>query len=227
MAIRKILTLGRHEKLLRTKSEPIPKINREIKALMKDMVDTMDDSGNAIGLAAIQIGVPKRIFAVRLGYVPRHDDDDDQDHAAAEATQSDQIEKGKAAHAPIDPESLVPVFMINAEIVEHAEDQIKGFEGCLSVPGMLGEAPRYTRIHLKYLDEKGDPQDRWFEQWDARMIQHEMDHLDGVMFMDRLLTLDDLYVMVRQEDDTYKQVPYKNVVARAEKAANKRTISPR
>jgi peptide deformylase len=215
MAVKKILMFSKHEKTLRTKSEPVVKINREIKALFQDLKDTMEDSGNAIGLAAPQIGVMKRVFAVRLGYEGGNDDgsDDIPEEALPEAAEDELVENEEI---PVPP----PVIMVNPEIVEKSEELEKNTDGCLSVPGMVGYTLRHYRIRVKYLDEAGKPQDRWFEGWDARMIQHENDHLDGIMFMDRLSTLDDLYVVAQDKDGNYVQIPYKQVVQSARKATS-------
>lgn len=219
MAVKKILTITKQEKALRTKSEPVVKINREIKALFKDLKDTMDDAGNAIGLAAPQIGILKRVFAVRLGM---RGDDEDEGEAAATPNESapeaaDPALKDGQKDQP-KRDMPPPVIMVNSEIVAHSDEIERGYDGCLSVPGMMGYTNRYARIQVRYLDEQGTPHDDWFEDWDARMIQHEQDHLDGIMFMDRLATLDDLYVLVREDDGKLVQVPYREAVQNARKA---------
>jgi peptide deformylase len=215
---------SKHEKTLRTKSEPVAKINREIKALFQDLKDTMEDNGNAIGLAAPQIGIMKRVFAVRLGYQGGKDDgsaDDNENEIPDEALPptTDEAEDDEHPYLP-------PVIMVNPEIIEKSTELEKNTDGCLSVPGMVGYTERHYRIRVKYLDEAGKPQDRWFEDWDARMIQHEYDHLEGIMFMDRLATLDDLYVIAEGADGKYVQIPYKNVVQNARKAAGDRNREP-
>jgi peptide deformylase len=186
MAVKKILKVSTHEKLLRSKSAPVAKINRDMRALFQDMRDTMEDAGNAIGLAAIQIGVPKRVFAVRLGYREVENDDDE---------------------LVMNP----PIMLINPEIVEQ-EGAEHGSDACLSIPGMMGYTDRAARIRVRYLDEQGQPQDREFSGWDARVILHEYDHLDGILFTDRVATLDDLFVLVREKDGTLTHIPYKDVV---------------
>lgn len=238
MAVRKILLIGKHEKLLRTRSEPVPRVNREVKALVQDLKDTMEDVGNAIGLAAPQIGVLKRVFAFRRGMYAGESASDDGDLEIAQAEEPQAIEaesvkaQPAAAHtaqtaAPSeaddeadDEEPMPPPYiMINPEIVEKSDEVVRNSDGCLSVPGLFGYTNRYKRIRVKYLDEKGKPQDEWFEDWDARMIQHEYDHLDGILFMDRLSTIDDLYVISYDEDGTMHRQPYKDVVNNARKAA--------
>ncbi len=178
MAVRKILTIKKHEKILRTKSDPVSKINREIKALFQDLRDTMEEHP-AIGLAAPQIGVMKRVFAARMGYY------DDQ----------------------TDEEQQPPTIFVNPEIVQE-EGIERGSDGCLSMPGLMGFTDRILKIRLKYTDEHGVKQDRMFEGWDARVIQHELDHLNGILFTDRLSSLDDLYVVVTNDDGLRETIPY-------------------
>ncbi len=221
MAVRKILTVSKHEKILRSKSEPVHKINREIKALFADLRDTMADQP-AIGLAAPQIGVLKRVFIVKLGY----SDDEDQaennavdgeldrtiaeaDGAVASPSEVDDAEDDHDDHLPT-------LIMVNPEIVK-AEDDQRGYDACLSVPGMMGYTPRATQIRIKYIDESGQKQDKQYSGWDARVIQHELDHLDGVLFMDRLESLADLYVLVTDNDGNRKPVPYLEVTRGAQK----------
>ncbi len=187
MAVKKILTLGRYEKILRSHSEPVKKINADIKQLAKDIRDTID-ANPAIGLAAPQIGVLKRVFGVRLGY---HDEQPDE-------------------------EMKPPIIMINPESVERSEEVERGFDSCLSIPNMLGYTDRHIKIKMRYQDETGKRFEREFQGWDARVILHEYDHLDGVLFLDRLNTLEDLYVMVPDEDGKRKQVPYLEAVKQAE-----------
>jgi peptide deformylase len=226
MAVRKILTISKYEKLLRTKSEPVARVNRETKALLKDIRDTMEDAGNAIGLAAPQIGVMKRVFAFRRGIYAGDEGIDDGDLEIEQApepaapTSIDTPAVATAEEADEDEEPMPPpYFMINPEIVEKSDEVVRNTDGCLSVPGLLGYTNRYKRIRVKYLDERGKPQDEWFEDWDARMIQHEYDHLDGILFMDRLSTIDDLYVITYDEDGKMHRLRYKDVVTNAKKAA--------
>jgi peptide deformylase len=187
MAVKKILTLGRYEKILRSHCEPVKKFNADMKQLAKDIRDTID-ANPAIGLAAPQIGVLKRVFGVRLGYYDEQPDE----------------------------EMKPPIIMVNPEILEQSEVMERGFDSCLSIPNMLGYSDRHLKIKLRYQDEMGKRFEREFEGWDARVIQHEYDHLDGVLFLDRLNTLEDLFVMVPDEDGKRRQVPYLEAVKQAE-----------
>ncbi len=198
MAVRKVLKIGKHQKVLETKSEAIHKFNRETKALIQDLKDTVADNP-AVGLAAPQIGVLKRAFAVLLGYYDRDEEDE----------------------TPPPP----PVIMINPEIIE-SENPERGFDACLSIPGMMGYTDRATKIRVKYLDEQGKKQDRVFENWDARMIQHEQDHLDGILFTSRLKTLDDLFVYVTNADGETEAIPYPEFIKTTTTQAVEKPILP-
>lgn len=198
MAVKKILTIGKHEKILRSKSEPVSKINREIKALFQDLRDTMEDRGNAIGLAAPQIGVLKRVVAVRLGY---YDDQPDE-------------------------EQQPPIMLVNPEIIEE-EGSERGHDACLSIPGMMGYTDRRFKIRVRYLDEQGHKQERVFEGWDARVVQHEIDHLDGILFIDRERSVpEDLYVLVETEEGKLEPVPYLEMRKKALQAINPKSALP-
>lgn len=187
MAVKKILTTDKYEKLLRTKSEPVKKITKEIKELFQDIRDTIEENP-AVGLAAPQIGVLKRIFGMRLGY---QEDAEEQEH--------------------LQP----PMILVNPEILDIADEATRGFDACLSIRGMMGYTDRSVKVRVRYQDEDGKVQERDFEGFDARVVQHELDHLDGVLFTDRLRSLDDLYVYVRDEKGRSKPVPYPDVVRRA------------
>jgi len=182
MAVRKILTVKKYEKLLRSKSEPVSKMSREIKALCQDLIDTMGDNP-AIGLAAPQIGVLKRVFGVHLGY------------------SEDQEPEDKAP----------PTIMINPEIAQ-PEGNERGYDACLSMPGLVGYTQRANAVRVKYLDQNWQKHDEIFTGWDARVILHELDHLNGVLFTDRLASLADLYVVTVDEEGNHHNTPYLDVV---------------
>ncbi|SHH52962.1 peptide deformylase [Thermosipho atlanticus] len=79
-----------------------------------------------------------------------------------------------------------PMFIINPEIIEHSEEKELGEEGCLSLPGIFADVSRYKWVRLRYQDEYGKVHERLFEGYPARIVQHESDHLDGVLFIDHL-----------------------------------------
>ncbi len=159
MAVRKILRIGHPD--LRKVAEPVPTNeigSKEIKKLLRDMFDTMADA-NGLGLAAPQVGVLKRIVVVGIERNERY------------PNVEDGIEKK---------------ILINPEI-EVLTDKQEGFwEGCLSVPEMRGYVERSRKIRMKWYDEKEDFHDEVIEGFDAVVYQHECDHLDGVLYVDRL-----------------------------------------
>lgn len=189
MTVKKILTINKHDKILHTKSEPVKKINRDVKQLIDDIRDTID-ANPAVGLAAPQIGILKRVIGVRLSY------------------EADQEKE----------EMLPPIILINPEIVEQGEGAEEAEEGCLSIPSIVGLVERKLNLKVRYQDEKGKWQERALEGWDARVVQHEIDHLDGILYLERLKSLDDLFVLVRNEEGHLEPVPYLEVKQTASSA---------
>ena len=145
---------------LRTISAPVDGVDDELRALIADMFDTMYDAPG-IGLAAIQVGVPKRVIVMDL--------------------QEKEAEDGTPIREP-------RVF-INPEIVDPSEDHSVYTEGCLSVPDQFAEVERPAKCRVKWLDAQGKPHDEVFEGLLATCIQHEMDHLEGIVFIDHLSRL--------------------------------------
>ncbi|MHA6721264.1 peptide deformylase [Sphingomonas sp. RS6] len=145
---------------LRLVSEPVGNVDDELRTLIADMFDTMYDAPG-IGLAAIQVGVPKRVIVMDL--------------------QEEEDEEGKPIRAP-------RVF-INPEILDPAEEQSVYTEGCLSVPDQFADVERPAQCRVKWLDEQGQAHDELFEGLLATCIQHEMDHLEGIVFLDHLSRL--------------------------------------
>lgn len=186
MAKQKIYKLPKYEKLLRKKSAPVKKVTKAVKKLIEDLYDTLD-TVDGVGLAAPQIGVHARVALVMVGA--------DRDEKEAEENPPEII-------ALIDP-----------EIVEQSEDLEKGPDGCLSIPGLQGYSRRPTFMRVKALDVEGNKVEYRFEGYDARVAAHEIDHLDGVLFFDRLDSLQDLYYLTPDPDDEedIKFVPYLDV----------------
>ena len=153
MAIREILTVP--NPLLKQVSEPVEKVDDELRALMDDMLETMYDAPG-IGLAAIQIGVPKRVIVMDLA---RQD------------------------------EPKQPQYFVNPEIVWASEETAPYEEGCLSVPEIYDEVDRPARVKLRYLNYQGEQIEEDADGLYAVCIQHEMDHLNGVLFIDHLSRL--------------------------------------
>jgi peptide deformylase len=153
MALRDILILP--DKRLRLVSEPVKKIDREIKQLADDMFETMYDAPG-IGLAAIQVGVTRRIVTVDLA---KKDDP---------------------------PE---PRVFINPEITWRSEEKALYEEGCLSIPEIYEEVERNAQVRVKYLDLDGKEQEIEVSGLLATCLQHEIDHLNGVLFIDHISKL--------------------------------------
>ena len=153
MTIRKILT--EPDPFLRKKSQSVEKVDDSIRKVMDDMLETMYEAPG-IGLATIQIGIPKRIIVLDISK---------------------------------DPEKKEPMYFINPEKVYTSKDQATYEEGCLSVPGQFAEIDRPDKCHIKYLDYNGDSKELKAEGLLATCIQHEMDHLEGILFIDYLSKL--------------------------------------
>ena len=153
MALRQILK--EPNEILRQKSLPVDMVNEEIHRLMDDMLETMY-AAPGIGLAAIQVGVPKRVVVLDL--------------------------------APKD-QPKNPMFLVNPLIIKKSENNSTYEEGCLSVPGQFAEIDRPDKCHIKYLDYYGLPKEIKAEGMLATCIQHEIDHLDGILFIDYLSKL--------------------------------------
>ncbi len=153
MALRKILT--EPNKILRQKSLPVDVVDGDLQQLMNDMVETMY-AAPGIGLAAIQVGVPKRVIVLDI-------------------SQKEGIKN--------------PMYFINPEIIKKSKDLSTYEEGCLSVPGQFAEIDRPETCHIKYLDYDGQLKELKAKGMLATCIQHEMDHLEGVLFIDYLSKL--------------------------------------
>jgi peptide deformylase len=146
--------------LLRQISTPVEKVDDDVRALIADMFETMYDAPG-IGLAAIQVGVSKRILVIDL--------------------QEPKEEGGEPVKDP-------RVF-INPEILQSSDQDVPYTEGCLSVPDQYAEVDRPDRIRARWLDEQGKAHEEEIEGLLATCLQHEMDHLEGVLFIDHLSRL--------------------------------------
>ena len=160
MTKRPIITLP--DPLLRKPSAPIERVDDELRALIDDMFDTMYDAPG-IGLAGVQIAVPRRVIVMDASY------------------RSADEEGGEAPKEPI--------AMINPEIVAHGDELRAHEEGCLSIPEFYAEIERPGQITVRYLDAEGNEQERDCEGILATVVQHEVDHLDGKLFIDYLSRL--------------------------------------
>jgi peptide deformylase len=164
MAILKIARMG--HPVLRRRAQEIENPNApEIRALIGDMLETMEDADGA-GLAAPQVHVPLRLA---IFHVP-------PDRAEDE---------GEERPVPL-------TVLINPVIEPLTEAMELGWEGCLSVPGLIGAVPRFTRIRYRGVAPDGSAIDRTAEGFHARVVQHECDHLDGILYPQRMTDLSQL-----------------------------------
>jgi len=153
MALRDILTVP--HPVLKQVSTPVEGVDDDLRALMDDMLETMY-AAPGIGLAAVQIGVPKRVIVMDLSR---------------------------------DEDARAPRYFVNPEIVWRSEETLPYEEGCLSVPEIYDEVERPAQVKLRYLNYQGEVVEENAEGLFAVCIQHEMDHLEGVLFIDHLSRL--------------------------------------
>ncbi len=140
---------------LKLTSQPVAEIDSKLRRFMADMLETMKDA-KGIGLAAIQVGVPKRVAVIDLD--------------------------------PGGPNSK-PVYLVNPRVVSASDELATSHEGCLSVPEIWDDVKRPSRITVEYTDEKGRPQTVEAEGLLATCLQHEIDHINGLLFIDHLSKL--------------------------------------
>ncbi len=157
MSVRRILTVDIKEDLalLKAKSTPVEAVDDALRALMDDMLETMY-AAPGIGLAAVQVGEPKRVIVMDLAR---------------------------------EGEEPQPRYYVNPEITWTSEETLPYEEGCLSVPEIYDEVERPARVKLRYMDYTGAQVEEEAEGLYAVCIQHEMDHLEGVLFIDHLSRL--------------------------------------
>ena len=159
MALRQIVT--EPNRILREKSSPVEKVDADLQKIMDDMLETMY-AAPGIGLAAIQVGIPKRVIVLDIA-------------------QKDGPKN--------------PMFFVNPEIIEKSNSTATYEEGCLCVPGQFAEIDRPDKCHIKYLDYYGQPKEIKAEGMLATCIQHEIDHLEGILFIDYLSKLKKLMIV--------------------------------
>jgi peptide deformylase len=162
MGLRNIVTLP--EPILRRKARPVGAFDQELQALIDDMIDTMR-AAPGVGLAAPQVEDARRVIVVEY----------------AEVELDEQVEQAEPQPEP-KPRLYV---LVNPEVVKASEETVVGVEGCLSIPGVVGEVERNLSIQVKGLNRRGKPVKVKAEGWLARIFQHEVDHLNGVLFPDR------------------------------------------
>ena len=160
MALRRIVTLP--DPVLKRKAHPVNKFDKTLHTLLDDMVETMRDAPG-VGLAAPQIGLSERIIVIE--YFERDEQEEVEDA----------------------PKKVWAV--INPEIVKVSEEKLIGVEGCLSIPGLVGEVERHAEVQVKGLNRHGKSMKIKARGWLARIFQHEIDHLNGILFTERATRL--------------------------------------
>ena len=159
MTVREVLRMG--HPVLRERARPVDNVGTpELRALVQDMKETMA-ARNGAGLAAPQIGVSQRIVIFGVQKNPRYPD---------------------AEEVPF-------TVLVNPKLVMLTREVEEDWEGCLSVPGMRGVVPRYRKLRYTGTDEEGNPIERVADGFHARVVQHECDHLDGILYPQRMTDL--------------------------------------
>lgn len=171
------------EPVLYKKTLPVPDPKApQVQEAIKDMLHTMEVKGPCFGLAAPQVFLPLRISIFSVPKVPHHD---------------------RYSYTPeYDPEGVPQTIMINPEITPIDQKTTLGWEGCLSVPGLLGEVERYHSIEYSFQDSEGRTHTREAHGFHARVVQHETDHLNGIVFTMRMQNLKSLSFY--EENDKYR-----------------------
>lgn len=153
--------------ILRQKARPVTQFDDDLQVLIDDMIETMREA-NGVGLAAPQIAVPLRVAVIET--LPEVDEE------------GEEIAESRDLYV-----------IVNPEIVWQSRESVDGIEGCLSIPGYVGEVSRATSVRVRALDRHGKKIRLRLHDWDARIFQHEIDHLDGVLYIDRLTDPDNLW----------------------------------
>lgn len=174
------------DEVLRAKTRPVTKFDAELQQLIDDMIETMREA-NGVGLAAPQIGRPLKLAVIET--LPEEDDDGNEIDGTRDL-----------------------FVIINPEIYWTTRETTKGLEGCLSIPGYLGEVERADSIRVRGLDRHGRKFRQRFDDWDARIFQHEIDHLNGVLYIDKLTGPDNIWTeeefeRMREERQKLKDQP--------------------
>jgi peptide deformylase len=156
MGLRTIVTLP--DPVLRKKARPVSAFDKNLQALIDDMVETMRQAPG-VGLAAPQVGVSERLIVVEYAEPPEEGEEEKE----------------------VKPKLYV---MANPQIVKTSDEKVLGVEGCLSIPGLVGEVERFATVQIKGLNRRGQPMKIKAEGWLARIFQHEIDHVNGVVFPD-------------------------------------------
>jgi len=147
-------------KILRQKTQPVTRFDADLQHLIDNMIETLREA-NGVGLAAPQIGRPIQLAVILT--LPEEDDE------------GNEIEDTRELYV-----------IINPEVFWRSKETVKGIEGCLSIPGYLGEVERHESIRVRGLDRHGRKVRLRLYDWTARIFQHEIDHLNGELYIDKL-----------------------------------------
>jgi len=175
--LRQIVMVHDDNPVLRKPARPIRRVDRQTRRLMDDMIETMREA-SGVGLAAPQIGLDIRVFVAEV------------------PVDMEDPEGETRVHALADPE----VLWVSADLEE-------GREACLSIPELFGDVPRHLSIRVRALDRYSRPVELTLMDFEARVFQHEIDHLDGVLFVDRVTGPEKLYFLEEGEDGELVRVP--------------------
>jgi peptide deformylase len=146
--------------ILRRKARKVTDFGKDFQLLVTNMIDTLRDAPG-VGLAAPQVAVSQQLVVIE--YAEDEDEEGDENTSVAKKL----------------------FVLVNPEIVEKSEEMVLGVEGCLSIPDLVGEVDRHERIVVKALNRHGQPTKIKVDGWMARIFQHEIDHLDGILYTDR------------------------------------------
>ncbi len=174
MTVLKIETLN--NPLLRKKARPVTNFDGDLQRLIDDMIETMR-TANGVGLAGPQVNQPLRLTVVET--LPDRDEEGNEIEGSREL-----------------------FVLVNPKIVSESRNLADGVEGCLSIPGWVGEVARHHSIRVRAQDRHGHNIRLRLKEWSARIVQHEVDHLDGILYIDRLTAPENLW----REEEFFKEL---------------------
>jgi peptide deformylase len=166
--------------VLRQKARPVSDLGPELQELIDNMVETMHVAGG-VGLAANQVAVPAQVIVVQMP-MPEEADQEPEDE-------------------PLPPHTGELFTLVNPRISWHSRQTVEGVEGCLSLPGIVGEVERFQEVRVEALNRHGKKFNMRFQGWLARIFQHEVDHLDGVLFTDHIEDPDRIWPVTVGEEE--------------------------
>ncbi len=181
MALREIVVVD--HPILRKKAKKVGKVTPEVRHLIDDMIETMRDAPG-VGLAAPQVGASQRVIVVEYA--------EDEEPAAPDGQAPRPVKKKLYA-------------VINPEITYRSDEMVEGVEGCLSIPGWAGRVERHVTVEVRGFNRAGGKFKLRASGWLARIFQHEIDHLDGILFIDRVTGPDQLWRLPPPETESEEE----------------------